>query len=170
MIIADKEYILDFLSGDSEDHQSRIYSEMLEWSDIQLEECHDQIQWIFPLHEPSRKATTYPVLNEETVEAGRKNPKIIKNLRAAKDRFENFYGIGQYENFAKQDRWCRDGNHNLLRITRIIRSLRLFDLEIEAQEFYDYAVEVANRCSINQNTLNYWNKAWEDNVWDSLQQ
>ena len=169
MRITDEEMILSFLAGEGADHLGRFYIDTLDWSDIQLEACHDQIQWIFPLHEDSKMARVYPVLSPEIVEKAKNDPVILNNLIDAKTRFERFYGIGTYDDRMKQDRWCRDKNHNLLRITRIIRCLRLFGLEKEAKDFYDKVIVVANRCGINKNTYTYWNMALNDKVWDSLQ-
>ena len=172
--ITDSSYILGFLSGKTEDYKGREYLETLEWSDAELEECHDQIQHIFPLHEDSRMARTWPVVSKEIVEEGKKNAKVIANLKVAKDRFERFWGLNNHESHSKQDRWCRmmpsgRPNHNLLRITRVIRCLRLFGLEDEANEFYCCATEAANRCGVGGATLTYWKMALNDDVWETLQ-
>ena len=168
--ITDSKMILAFLGGTGADHKGRLYGETLSWSDVQLEDCHDQCQWIFPLHEDSHMARTWPVVNKEIVEEAKRNPAVLDNLRAAKDRFEVFLGVcnddGNWK--FKQDRWCRDGNHNLLRVTRIIRCLRLFGLEEEAQDFYKKVLAVAERCGISNVTKAYWWRAANEDVWETL--
>jgi len=174
MRITDKEVIVDFLKGVGPDHRGRLFSDTLAWTDFELEDCHDQVQWIFPLHEDSNMAKVWPVLLPETVEEAKKHPEVLANLREAKDRFEIFLGIGEHEDRMKQDRWCRDKNHNLLRITRIIRSLRLFGLEAEATKFYGEVVKVAysydtsGKSEVSDLTLKYWHKSYNDDIWESL--
>jgi hypothetical protein len=160
------------LEGSGKDYYGRAYQETLLWSDSQLERSHDQVQFIFPLHEASNHATTFPIVSPEIIEEAKQNENIIENIKNAKDRFERFFAIGQYEDINRQREWCRVRNHNLLRITRIIRCLRLFGLEKEAEEFYDNVVAVVNRL-YDQNdymsqTLLYWNKAKNDDVWNTL--
>jgi hypothetical protein len=168
--ITDKDAILAFLGGAGGDHKDRLYSETLEWSDVQLEACHDHIQHIFPLHEDSHMARTWPVVNKEIVEEGKDNPAVLSNLKAAKDRFQSFFGAcdGDDNWKIKQDRWCRDGNHNILRITRIIRSLRLFGLETESQDFYKRMSDIAERCGISNISKAYWWRAANEDVWETL--
>jgi hypothetical protein len=169
-VITDKKTILAFLEGTGTDHKDRHYADTLEWSDIQLEACHDQVQWIFPLHEDSHMARTWPVVNKEIVDEAKKNLAILQNLRLAKERFQCFLGmgVGDLNWKIKQDRWCRDKNHNLLRVTRIIRCLRLFGLEDEAQDFYKLASDVAERCGISNVSKAYWWRAFNEDVWKTL--
>jgi hypothetical protein len=55
--------------------------------------------------------------------------------------------------------WEKEKDHNHLRITRIIRSLRILGLEIEAQAFYEYLKENAVRTSKISHM--YWKRAAE---------
>lgn len=169
MIITDIQTIIDFLEGKSKDYRGRTFQDMLDLTDIELERCHDQIQWMWPLHEESKHAHTYPVVTKPLVGKANVNPVILKNLMRAKIRMEKFYGLGEYEDEQKQMRWCKDRDHNLLRITRIIRCLRLFGMENEATDFYDKVSRVADRRGISPITLFYWEKAYNDDVWNSLQ-
>lgn len=162
------EEIINYLSGKGTDAYERTYRETLEWSDVDLERCHSQVQWVFPLHEESRHADVYPVLTPEIVDLAKKSPDILYNLVDAKRRFQDFFGIGEQEDRQKQRKWCRNGNHNLLRVTRIIRSLRLFGLDEEAREFYDMVWEVGDRLGISAITINYWDRAMDDDVWSTL--
>lgn len=171
--ITSKKTILDFLSGVGTDYKGRYYGETINWTDAELERCHDQIQWIFPLHETSKHASVYPILSREIVDEARQDKAILGNLRSAKDRMERFFGIGNYVDAKKHKSWCHDYNHNLLRVTRIIRSLRLFGLEKEALDFYVNALVVAEGQSelgyLSIATLDYWHKAMYNDVWESMQ-
>ena len=160
--------IIDFLNGTGTDYKGRKFLEILTWDDKQLEKCHDQIQWIFPLHEDSNYAISYPIVDKELIEKINGDENIKNNLRKAKDRFEMFFGIGDYEDISTQKNWCINYNHNLLRITRIIRCLRLFVLEDEAKDFYDKVYYVGNKLNISSITLKYWKRALLEDIWESL--
>lgn len=164
--------IIDFLEGKTTDYKDRSFASLLKWTDEQLENCHDQCQWCFPLHEESNYANTYPIVDKDVIqkinESAEVSHKIKCNLIKAKDRFEKFYGLGKYEDTNKQVKWCRNGNHNLLRITRIIRCLRLFGLEEEARDFYNKVELVGHELGISYITIDYWNRALLQNVWSSL--
>lgn len=168
MILKDADIIINFLLGKGTDHEGRTLKDILEFPDEEIEQCHDHIQWIFPLHEKSKFANTYPVLTPPVVQLARKSNKIKNNLIKTKNRMEQFLGIGNYNSEKKQMLWCQLENHNLLRITRIIRSLRIFGLEEEAKDFYNNVVEVGKKYYLPQNTFVYWERALNEDVWESL--
>jgi len=161
--------IIDFLEGKAPDSYGRTFASTLDWTDIQLECCHSQVQWIFPLHEESKHAENYPIVDKDVIEKAKKSVNIKCNLMLAKDRFEKFYGMGDYEDIDKQRKWCKNRDHNLLRITRIIRCLRLFGLEESALDFHDKAMAVGSRLGISNVTADYWDRALLEDVWSSLQ-
>jgi hypothetical protein len=167
MIVEDREWILGFLVGEQGDYKNRTFLQMLSFSDETLEKCHDQIQWMFPLHEESFHAITYPVLSPSIVNQARKSATIKENMKKAVKRMSDFYGFTN-DDRNKQRSWCRDHDHNLLRVTRIIRSLRFFGLEDEAAEFYDKAIESADYFCLSKVTVAYWWKAMHEDVWTSL--
>jgi len=169
-VITDKDIILNFLKGGYPDTYSRTYEFMLNLSDNEIERSHTMIQWLFPLNEYSKHADTYPILTRQITELAKQDPIILNNIKTAKIRFEKFLGIGEDSDINKQRKWCRNNNHNLLRITRIIRCLRLFDLNEEATDFYNKVTKAANYFGLNTTTLEYWNKAYIDDIWKSLQE
>lgn len=166
--IKDEKMILSFLNGITGDHLDRMFQDHLDVDDKELEKCHDRIQFMFPLHEDSHMARCFPVVTPELVEQAKKSPTAIANIKAALERMKRFYGMGEHNDINKQRKWCRNYNHNLLRVTRIIRSLRLFGLEQEAKEFYEEARAIAIYYGISVETLRYWKKAYEDDVWQTL--
>lgn len=167
MIIKD-DSIIDFLEGSTKDYRDRTYGNILSCSDTKMEECHDQVQWIFPLHEESNFASTYPVLTHDIVQKAKQSENVKDNLIKAKNRMEKFYAIGEFEDVDKQRKWCRNHNHNLLRITRIIRCLRIFGLETESKDFYRKVMKAADKFGVSNTTIHYWNKASNDDIWESL--
>lgn len=168
MIIRDEKYILDFLSDEGKDFKGRTYTEMVNCSDEEMEQCHDQIQHMFPLHEESKFADTYPLINKKIIEVAKRKSIIMFNLLIATNRMEEFFGIGEFEDKEKWKLWCKNRNHNLLRITRIIRCLRLFGLDGIAENFYSEVVVVGREMNLEEKTFEFWEKALKEPIWDSL--
>jgi hypothetical protein len=165
--------ITDFFTKDGTDHKCRTLLDMIDMTDGQIEASHDLIQWMFPLHEKSYHSLTAPVMTAEDVEALSHSTAARSHLLDAFFRFEDFLGVdslsGEFDP-KKTAWWCHQGNHNLLRITRVIRCLRLFGLDTSAQFFYETVVKVANNYANMEKTLGYWKRAMEDPVFDSMTQ
>jgi len=162
--------LVDFFINDGTDHNNRTLDIILSYSDGKLEATHDCIQWMFPLHEKSFHSVTSQVLDENDINQLQKSSIAKNNMLKTFDRICKFFGVLEHENTVKHPMWCRTGNHNLLRITRIVRSLRLFGLEKEAKQFHQAVSYVAegegNRFS--SETFNYWNDALNDNITNSM--
>jgi hypothetical protein len=145
--------IIAFYSGEEPDDRGRFLREIQEWPDERLESVHDFIQWMFPLTEPSGVNPRAPVLDRETIQEFRSRPKLQENLRTSFRRMQRFYTDGRH--------WLMPGNHNHLRITRIIKCLRLLGLEAEAQAFYEYLAGIyeRERHNITAETFRFWSDA-----------
>lgn len=174
-IITDSHQIFAFLVGAKPDAYGRMFEDTLGWTDEQLEQCHSQIQWVFPLHEESNHAETYPVLTPETVALIKGNLPIYTNMLKAKTRMEKFLGIGEYLTPWRLGQWFEARNHNLLRITRIIRSLRLLGMQTQAQDFYEKVTMLGTSYGVMPGeekymttTLRFWAQAMGDDVWNTL--
>ena len=171
-IIRDYETIKNFLLGITPDYKGRMYQDIINCDDIVMEQCHDQVQWMFPLHEESNYAITYPIIDKGFKDSLSIQDKytIWNNLNEATKRMENFYGFNGTPEYQKtrQVEWCVNGDHNLLRITRIIRCLRLFNCSDTAKNFYKHVIEIGIKNGIDIRTLQYWQKAAQDNIWNSL--
>lgn len=165
---ADQSAIVRFHKGEGADDRGRTLDAILAWDDDRLEAVHDYIQWLFPLDEPSRFNPSAPLLTPADRAAFRQ-PALAANLRRALDRMLAFYGFALQPTtpprVARADDW-RDrfsvwlyaGNHNLLRLTRIIRSLTLLGQPELARALYDgLQKECAGRVSAV--TLEYWKEA-----------
>src|SRR5205814_6608900 len=135
----------DFYRGEGTDAEGRRLDTVLAWDDDSLEAVHDFIQWLFPLPEPSRFNPDAPLLSPADVAAFRQDAQLRTNLRRSFERILPFLGLAETAdgevvegpNFARRaaDVWDYP-NHNWLRITRILRSLRLLGLEAESQALY----------------------------------
>ena len=176
--ITDPKVIIDFLAGRGTDHKGRTIFDMLDYDDTVMEQCHDSIQFLFMLHEESNFARTYPIITPEIVEEANKDPFVKKHLIWAANRMKKFYGFDNHNfDVNRFYSWLGERNHNLLRITRIIRSLRLFGLDEEAREFYNKASEAYDFIDhnnedpsfvIDEDAPFYWEKAMKDGMWESL--
>ena len=163
--------IVRFYQGDSPDTRGRALDEILAWDDGQLEAVHDYIQWLFPLDEPSRFNPDAPLLTPADRLAFRQEP-LAANLRRALDRMLTFYGL----RFDPSDRrphivrssawndrsphWLQPGNHNLLRLSRIIRSLALLGQAGLAEALY-MALKKEGEGRVTAVTLGYWKEAMD---------
>ena len=76
MIIKDSQTIIDFLENRSTDYKGRTFMDIVECSDKKMEECRDQVLWMFPLHEESNFAQTYPIVTAETLQKAKNSPFI----------------------------------------------------------------------------------------------
>jgi hypothetical protein len=165
--------LIDFYRGERTDVEGRRLDEILAWRDGRLEGVHDFIQWLFPLPEPSRFNPGAPLLTPEDVAAFRSDPAMRANLRRSYERILSFLGLAETApgevvegpNLANRapDVWDHP-NHNWLRITRILRSLRLLGLEAEAQALYRRLEDfhARRRFPIGDDTLRYWTDAVRD--------
>jgi hypothetical protein len=168
--------ILEFYSGRGRDDRGRTLAEILGSSDARLEEIHDYIQWLFPLPERSGANPEAPVLDGGTIAEFRADPALRATLHRAFLRMLEFYGletspdgVGRAASFEEKSRnWLRPGNHNHLRLTRILRSLTVLGLEQDALSLFRclrsiYEADVSTRRSrITPQTFQFWSAAVEN--------
>ena len=161
-----------FFAGERDD-LGRTYDEILRWDDERLEMVHDYIQWIFPLPERSGANPWAPVLTQISISAIRSTPDMQQRLHAGYVRMMTFYGfqpagerLVQSPAFAAVSRnWLSAGNHNHLRLTRILRSMRVLGLEREAESLWDALRQLyesersAGRRGITDGTFAFWRRA-----------
>ena len=163
----------------AKDRRGRTRSSILAWSDEELEYHHDYIQLLFPLPEGSPFNPSAPVIDEVTFYAFRSRLELQTQLRASLQRMLHFYGfqfasetgrcdhseslqVWNGSNYSEASKnWVRRFNHNHLRITRILRSLRVLGLEKEAQEFFRALRRVYEGGMIGQKSMMFWTRAIE---------
>ena len=144
--------LVAFYEGTGRDDHDRSLDDVLHFDDAALEYTHDFIQWLFPLRDRSGANPTAPRLDDAAVAAFRARPELRENLRRSYDRMVAFY---------KADLgWLTPGNHNHLRLTRMMLSLRTLGLESEARALHEYVVaQAARHGGVTGATLRYWNDA-----------
>jgi hypothetical protein len=136
---------VSFYSG-GDDHRGRTLDQILAWSDEHLESTHDYIQWMFPTVVPSGVNRHAPLVTDVTRKAFDERPELRDRLRRSLDRMLAFYGLRRESGANGTPRividearfrerksvWLWPGNHNHLRLTRIMQSLAALGLHSEA--------------------------------------
>ena len=145
--------IVGFLEGKTPDHRGRTLSMLWRQTDDDAEHNHDYIQWIFPLNEPSQAVSGAPVLNDFDINEIRENQLATKNLKESARWFLGF--------LKRNDHWITCYNHNHLRITRAIKSLRLLASDQAADAFRDKIIALAgnNLTLVDEEARDFWNSA-----------
>ena len=137
------------------------------WTDLHWEGGHDYIQWVFPTQQPSNFNPDAPLLSEDDIKIFKADPELQERLELSFARFLAFVGL-KYENgevkkaddFETKRAVWRTANHNWLRITRVLTSLRLLGKQKLAEAFYDYLKWLFGvGIGISGNTFGYWQQA-----------
>ena len=175
--------IIGFLEGKKRvGRHDLLLDEILEQGDSHLELCHDYIQWLFPTPERSAYNMKAPVLDKATglsiMERGL-DVEIIKSY----NRMLSFYNIMATSNGMAFENpppgmpadalphWCSPNDHNHLRLTRIIRCLRLIGQAKRADSLYLFLKGVHDRHGdrfATPTTLAWWKKANESDSWEPM--
>ncbi|MDP3405285.1 MAG: opioid growth factor receptor-related protein [Brevundimonas sp.] len=145
--------IVDFLTGAGTDSAGRDIFQVLAMKDDALEETQDYIQWLFPLRERSGAPSGSPTLTDEDVTLIQRSSLAASALAAGSDRMAIFY--------FRNGHWLTTSDHNHLRITRIIKSLRLLRGDASADAFRNLILaRVADAGGpVGAPSLGFWDRA-----------
>ena len=148
-----KNELFNFLANKGPDFKDRYISDLLKFTDRDFEEKHDFIQWIFPTNESSTIALEIPLVDDEIITLVKKSEIAQSNIQKATDLYLGFL----YRN----SHWIKQHDHNHLRITRAIKSLRLLLGDKEADDFKKniYGMLGGRILVIHENARRYWSKA-----------
>ncbi|MEA5577639.1 opioid growth factor receptor-related protein [Anabaena sp. UHCC 0451] len=166
--------IVQFYSGKAADVRGRMLQDIWNQNHEWLEKTHDYIQWLFPLTERSRFNPHAPILTDDDIQNFQNREDLRNNLLTSLKLMLVFYGLSCQESqdgkirikidqsFADRKKfWVHWGNHNHLRITRILKCLCLLGLEIYAQAFFQCLEEIYHleKGEITKLTLSHWQNA-----------
>lgn len=142
-----------FAKNEGTNLKGETYADVLNYDNEKMEEDHEYIQWIFPTNIPSEAVEEAPCLSDEEIDELKGNKIVVSNLLDGVVRMRGFYNYNKL--------WLRECDHNHLRITRIIISLRLLVSNEEAKDFYAFIMDKIKDegVSINNESLLYWEKA-----------
>tara|TARA_B100001113_G_scaffold281911_1_gene236844 strand:- start:1 stop:450 length:450 start_codon:yes stop_codon:yes gene_type:complete len=142
----------NFLTNAEPDFKNRFLNDIWNFSDEDIEHTHDFIQLLFPLNEKSESVFHGYYLNTESSIINVKSNDLAKsNIVKSSKWFLSF--------LERNSHWRRRHDHNYLRITRIIKSLRLLVSDDEADTFYQLMLNILteeDRLKINSETLEFW--------------
>jgi hypothetical protein len=170
--------LLDFYEGKAPDHRGRMLADIQRFSHDTLEHEHDFIQWLFPLRTPSPVNPEAPTVSDRDVERFRTSAGLAARLRRSFEVMLDFYGLEIVEGndgngVLRIDRsagfqgraanWLRPGNHNFLRITRILTAMTILGHETLARAFLAAleGVYAEYRDVIGERTWSFWRRAPE---------
>jgi hypothetical protein len=165
--------LIDFYGGIGVDHRGRTLDDTLARDNEWLEHTHDYIQWLFPVAEPSRFNPHAPLLTDSDRAEFERQPELRANMERAIRRMLKFYGFFVDEPGGDRTRlqivplpairrhWLSPGNHNYLRITRILTSLKLVGLKAWAEAFFAGLSQLYQQqpSHIGSETFAYWKRA-----------
>jgi len=154
--------IIGFFRGAKHPEEGFTRDEALGWPNEAWEKCHSAVQWLFPLPEPSKMHPQAPVATPEDFEAIKADTSLSAKLS---------WNVGRFETFLRDTDWIHPGNHNLLRITRVIRCLTLAGVKLKAESFHRWCkYRVMERYDLKSDevpepwatTFHYWEEALKD--------
>lgn len=172
--LADSDPIVSFYLGRSRDNNGRRLEDIWAWDNHKLEETHDYIQWLFPLRKMSQFNPKAPTLTSVTIDAFRNNDELKRRLGISLDVMLKFYGlestvgldgmieISKAPDFdARSLDWITTGNHNFLRVTRILKSLQILGLSDWSHALFACLNKIYGKYSneIGERTLSFWKSA-----------
>lgn len=147
----------NFFCNNGVDFQGRTLDFILNKDNFWWDSNHDHIQVVFPVLEPGMIMDVSPITMKE-----------IDKIKSVPNRFEEGYFrflsfLGLRKDFTHwdkgQEKHYTDFNHNYLRFSRVIRSLRLFGYDTHAEEFYNF---IMDNCKVFTNSVVYWTSAAKD--------
>ena len=164
--------LVAFYEGSAPDDRERSLENVLAFDDEQIEHVHNFIQWLFPLQERSGANPAAPILDDATIDAFRTRPELRANLRRSLDRMLRFYGftwdgerIVEGPSFSGRSFWLRAGDHNHLRLTRMLRSLQVLGEPHAARALFAALAALyrdernIERDQISERTFRFWEDA-----------
>ena len=162
--------LIKFYFGIGTDGKGRMLASIHDWDHDSLERIPDYIQWLFPLARPSRCIQTAPVLTIEDIEWFRTSRFLRRKLLGSFELMLDFFGFELTEDDGTPCVSCRESpspslrnpeSHNMVRITRILRSMTLLGLRDYAAAFLHCleALSEGDGHDVNPATLRLWREA-----------
>jgi Opioid growth factor receptor (OGFr) conserved region len=159
--------LLAFYRHQAPDDRGRTLDDVRALDLKELERVHDYIQWLFPLDTPSGANPSAPTLTPDTIATFRDDPALQNELLISLGVMLRFYSLPLPTPYplapipSAITEWFRPGNHNFLRLTRIMRSLTLLGLRGHAATLLDQLEQLCkNHPSIvGDLTITHWRRA-----------
>jgi hypothetical protein len=163
--------IVEFYRGERPNVAGNYLSEIMEWTDGFLEGGHDWVQWTFPSNEMSSINVDAPTLTRDQADVFISDPELRQKLKTAFVRFLQFLrfeitrddGVVVIEAKEELPHWLQTFNHNMFRVTRVLKSLRLTGHQHYAIALFEALRPFRDR--VSPNTWSYWQRAVNEDLW-----
>jgi hypothetical protein len=155
-------FFINFFQNEINNIDGLKYNDILNYDNKRLEDRHNYIQYLFPLPVKSKYNPDTPVIDQIFINEAIINMKIRKNIIKSFLRMLNFYGysysVKPFDIIDKGEykQWLSRGNHNYLRITRILKFLMLVGMELLAYKFVEQLCKLRDK--IDEDSFNFWIK------------
>jgi hypothetical protein len=167
----DADRLITFYRGKARNGAGQHIDDVWAYDDGALEARHDFIQWLFPLPEPSPINPDAPVIDAEMQAAFHEDADLRARLLRSLDVMLRFYGLARDgatvrvgPRFAERGpHWLRAGDHNHLRLTRIMRSLDRLGEGAVARSLQRTLLDLAathGPRAVTPTTERYWRSAF----------
>lgn len=162
--------LVAFYRDGATDHAGRTFEKLIQFTPEELEGVHDFIQWLFPLPEASKYNPEAPVLTGRDVEELLEAPDFGPRLSLATSVLLAFYGLYSVggrgtvkvallpHRSARVREWMREGDHNLLRVSRILRCLTIFEHKDQAEALLEALIRINAEIGnpVPERTIQFW--------------
>lgn len=144
--------LTEFLLSDGKIPNGNTFGQIMNQHFDVFESSHDQIQWMFPLPEPSKFQPNAPVLTLAEFHELKIGYFHLDRLVSAKRFMLEF--LGNYKS------WMTMSDHNHLRISRVIKCASLFRGPVYADDFRIMVWRIirdnGRQHHINNTTIAHW--------------
>lgn len=145
--------LIRFYRGTGNDHAGRTIDRIWSFDHVQLEEVHDYVQWLFPNPGASRYNPEAPLLSPADAETFAGDPGLVARAVRSLDLMLEFYGMVRSGTSVargpafpdRRDMWVLPGDHNHLRLSRILVFLNEIGLRTLARSLQYELVDIAGR-------------------------
>lgn len=153
--------LINFYLNDEKNIEDVTIKDILAYSANDLELDHYWVQWAFPLKEKSQANLNAPILTDELIKNVISHPGFYEKFSMISNHFFNFLNHGNDKPI-----WINKNNHNYLRITRVIKSAKLFGRFDIAEKYYSYVRDLYDKWpdDIGDSTFAYWGNAYYENM------
>ncbi len=169
--------IIDFYYSKRTNAAGFYLGEIMGFTNYELEADHDYVQWLFPSNEASQLNKDAPVLTKYEIKEFESNKELQSKVKQSFIRMLDFFGFKMIEENgminiipleATEKRpnpllWLDEFNHNMLRATRVIKSLRLTGLAEYSLAFFNTLRQYKHK--VSPNTFKYWSEAALNPLW-----
>lgn len=156
LIICNTDDYIDFLNNKRPTSNGKMYLEIINYNEDELENDHGFIQWIFPLTEPSNYATDVPIIDIEQLQKHiMEDPTIVDKLIVSYNMMIKHWGLDG-DLTTKNEKTLKLNGHDALRLSRMLQSLIFHNKSGLAITTYEKVVQYIKNNFLDLNPLMYY--------------